>query len=426
MSREQVGIELDCVTRSYRSPSGSVEALHAVDASFRAGSIAVLVGPSGSGKSTLLRLLAGMDAPDAGTIAAGGADVGAMRGNALRAYRRDVVTFLAQRAASNLVPHLRLDEQLGRGGEAIARQLGVGHRLRARASELSGGEQARASTAVGLSRDTPVVLVDEPTAELDRDAAALVVTALRRAADEGRTVIVATHDADLVARADVLVELGQPHRPPPSAGSGPRPVGARAGVIVANALTKTYGRARVVDHASLTVAAGELGVVLGRSGSGKSTLLMMLGGWVAPDGQDARVPAWHDASYVAQRFGLLPELTVAQNVGLPLRLGGADETATGVVLERLGLADLADRLPGETSIGQQQRTAVARALVGSPRAVLADEPTSHQDAASAERVWAALALAAAEGAACLVATHDETAAARAHRIWHIADGRIEG
>jgi putative ABC transport system ATP-binding protein len=419
-----VAIALRGVTRSYRSDSGSVEALHAVDAAFPAGAISALVGPSGSGKSTLLRLVAGMDAPDRGTIDAGGVDVAALRGAELRRYRRETATFLAQRAAANLLPDLRLREQLGPGGDTLARTLGLENRLEARASELSGGEQARAALVAGMSRGTPIVLIDEPTAELDREAARRVVQALRAAADEGRTVIVATHDADLVRLASTRVELGGEHEATPaSASRAPRE--ATEPVIVANSLTKTYDGTRVVDDASVAVGAGEVGVLLGRSGSGKSTLLMMLGGWVAPDGHRATVPSWGEASYMAQRFGLLPELTVAQNVGLPLRLVGADESAVVRVLERLALLPLADRLPTETSVGQQQRTALARALVGTPRAVLADEPTSHQDAAHADLVWAALSAAADEGAACLVATHDESASARADRIWHIADGRIE-
>jgi putative ABC transport system ATP-binding protein len=134
---------------------------------------------------------------------------------------------------------------------------------------------------------------------------------------------------------------------------------------------------------------------------------------------------WHETAHLAQRFGLLPELSVAENVGLPLRLRGAsDDTRVSEVLEQLLLAELAGRLPGETSIGQQQRTALARAVVDRPAALLADEPTSHQDARSAALVWQALDAACAEGTACLVATHDEAASTHADRVWRIEDGRV--
>ncbi|MGN6799904.1 MAG: ABC transporter ATP-binding protein, partial [Gaiellaceae bacterium] len=179
--------------------------------------------------------------------------------------------------------------------------------------------------------------------------------------------------------------------------------------------------------ASLAVRGGELAVLLGRSGSGKSTLLLAAGGWLRPDAGtvDLPGPRWHETAHLAQRFGLLPELSVAENVGLPLRLrGSSDDARVADVLSRLGLTELADRLPGETSIGQQQRTALARALVDRPAALLADEPTSHQDAGSAALVWRALDAACAEGTACLVATHDEAASAHADRVWRIEDGRV--
>jgi putative ABC transport system ATP-binding protein len=413
------------VTRTYRSPGGSVEALHAVDATFRRGTIAALVGPSGSGKSTFLRILAGIDAADAGEVVVEDANVRALDGSSLRRYRRETVAFVAQRAASNLVPHLTVREQLGPGGDELAERLELEPRLDAVASRLSGGEQARAALAAGLSRGTPVVLLDEPTAELDRSAAALVVDALRRASDAGRTVVVATHDHDLVALADTRVELA-----PPVTGGVAQERSRRAGAepaVLVERVTKRYSGAAVVDGASLQVRSGELAVLLGRSGSGKSTFLMVAGGWLQPDEGSVVLPGprWHETAYLAQRFGLLPELSVAENVGLPLRLAGTDDGGRVLdMLDRLGLGGSADRVPAEISVGQQQRTALARCLVSEPAALLADEPTSHQDAGSAVLVWRALDRACAGGTACLVATHDEAATGQADRVWRIADGRI--
>jgi putative ABC transport system ATP-binding protein len=194
-------------------------------------------------------------------------------------------------------------------------------------------------------------------------------------------------------------------------------------------VTKHYGNTIAVDDVSLDLAAGETGVLLGRSGSGKSTLLMVLGGWLPPDAGDTGIAstAWSEVGYMPQRFGLLPELTVAENVALPLRVSHAeDDERVATLLGLLALADLASRPPTETSIGQQQRVALARALVQRPAILLADEPSSHQDRRSADRVWEAIAAARAEGTACLVATHDEAAAAYADRVWQIADGRLAG
>jgi putative ABC transport system ATP-binding protein len=407
------------VSRRYRTPGAWVDAFTSLDASFGPGAISAVIGPSGSGKSTLLRVLAGIDPADEGEIAVAGSDLTQLGARALRRHRREVVTYLAQRAASNLVPHLTVREQLGAAGGPL---LALEPRLDAVAGALSGGEQARASLAVGLSRGTPVVLVDEPTAELDRATAALVLDALRAAADAGATVVVATHDDDLIALADARVDLAGPAQPPSAA---PRPRSAGAAVIAVGSVSKTLGGTRVLDGATFEVGSGELGALIGRSGSGKSTLLMIMAGFLAADAGTASLPGtgWVQTSYLPQRFGLLPELSIAENVSLPRRLAGRTEDVSEL-LDRLGLHGLADRLPGETSIGQQQRAALARALAIRPAALLADEPTSHQDAVSAQRVWSALADAAADGTACLVATHDASAAARADRVWHIADGRV--
>ena len=122
-----------------------------------------------------------------------------------------------------------------------------------------------------------------------------------------------------------------------------------------------------------------------------------------------------------QRFGLLPELTVRENVEYPVRLAGGRSLARSEeLLDRFGLAELADRLPAETSIGQQQRAGLARALVLSPAVVLADEPTSHQDAGWRDVVWELIHQAAEEGTALFVATHEERAAGYANRVWRIA------
>jgi putative ABC transport system ATP-binding protein len=130
-------------------------------------------------------------------------------------------------------------------------------------------------------------------------------------------------------------------------------------------------------------------------------------------------------AYVAQRFGLLRELSVGENIALPLRLGGGRHAVPDEALaEALGLDELLARDPLETSLGQQQRIAVARALAVRPSVLLADEPTSHQDARSADQVWAALRSACTAGTACLGATHDERLAARADRVWLIEDGRV--
>lgn len=430
---DRKGIVCRAVSRVYHSPSGSVEALHSLDLSLQPGVVTALVGPSGSGKSSLLRLLAGIDAPDAGTIAVDGLDLGTLRGRDLRRFRRRSVSYLAQRPAANLIPHLTLREHLGGAAAGdIAEEIGIAHRLDARAGEMSGGEQARAAIAVGIARETSVVLVDEPTAELDRRTAAHVIDALERTAAGGRTVVVATHDPDVTRVAAQTVELATRVVEHQRFARKTRKTGPPA--IVLDRLSKSYGGARVLDDASLELRSGELGVLVGRSGSGKSTALMVAGGWLSPDSgaaivpgsSDRAPPSWERTSYLSQRFGLVPELSIAENISLPLRLAGADDVGrVAELMDELMLADLGDRLPAETSVGQQQRAALARALVHPPDALLADEPASHQDGRSAELVWSVLAAACERATACLVATHEERAPL-ADRVWRISDGRIQG
>lgn len=118
-------------------------------------------------------------------------------------------------------------------------------------------------------------------------------------------------------------------------------------------------------------------------------------------------------------------LAVAENVALPLALAGGDApVAMGELFERLGLAELADRLPSEVSLGEQQRTAVARALVRAPALVVLDEPTGNQDEASAERILTVLREACAMGSACVLATHDPLVLGAVDRVVRLHDGRL--
>jgi putative ABC transport system ATP-binding protein len=422
------------VGKTYFSRTGSIEALHGIDLSVAAGTLAALVGPSGCGKSTLLRLLAGLEVADHGTLTVADLDPTSLHGRGLRAFWRERVTYIAQRPSDNLVPHLTLREHLSHPTDLhVLERLGLSGKLDRRASLLSGGEQARAGLGIGLSRPTPVVLIDEPTAELDHDTADLVLDAIRAATENGKTVIAATHDQDFVAAADTTIDLGR-SAVASRAAAEPYPVQAtgKPGLSV-DRVTKTYGATTAVEAASLSLESGETGFLLGRSGSGKSTLLMMIGGWLQPDHGDIavagttleRTPSWQTVAYLPQRFGLLPELTLRENIELPFRLARIPVPShTAHLLAELGLDEHAERLPQETSIGQQQRAALARAIAGRPTLLLADEPTSHQDAASADRVWTVLEEARSRGVTSLIATNDPAAATHGGRTWQISDGQL--
>jgi putative ABC transport system ATP-binding protein len=429
------------VSKTYATASGGIEALHHVDAEFLAGEITAVVGASGSGKSTLLKALAGLDRPTAGSLVVAGGELAGADPAALRRHRREVATYVSQKAADNFVPHLRMREHDDGRAVGMLGEFGLAHRVEARPIELSGGEQARAAFALALARGTPLVIADEPTAELDRGSAGPLLEAVRSHAGAGTAFVIATHDDDVIAIADRVLRLDRgrvvgedAHRP-----TGRSAPAGTTGEIVARArgLRKDYRRGPETIHAlsdgTVDLASAEVAALLGRSGSGKSTLLAMLSGLACPDGgelryellaADPRELAWRELAFLPQRFGLLPELTVRENVEFPARLAGADADAQGL-LERLGLDELADRPPQETSIGQQQRTALARALVLRPAVLLADEPTSHQDAGWRDAVWRLLVEAADSGTSCLVATHEEEIARYANRVWEVESGVVK-
>ena len=202
------------------------------------------------------------------------------------------------------------------------------------------------------------------------------------------------------------------------------------------------GRAarRVLDGISLGVDAGEVVAVLGPSGSGKSTLLHLLGALDRPDSgrivlaggeltaqsprELARTRLRH-IGFVFQAFHLIEELSGEENVILPARLPGArpggEEHARRLIRE-LGLASVADRRPHELSGGEQQRFAIARALVNDPELVLADEPTGNLDEDNGAAVLELLG--GLEGRAVVIVTHEPRAAAVADRVMHLRDGRL--
>ena len=218
-----------------------------------------------------------------------------------------------------------------------------------------------------------------------------------------------------------------------------------APVLELDDITRIHGSGSTAVHAlrgvSLTVAAGELVAVMGPSGSGKSTLLNVAGGLdtvttgaVRIEGTDlaslsrAALSAVRrrSAGYVFQDLNLIPTLTAAENVALPLELDGRRRIRglALAALEEVGLADLADRYPDEMSGGQQQRVAIARALVGERRLVLDDEPTGALDSETGEAVLTLLRRRVDEGCAGVLVTHESRHAAWADRVVYLRDGAV--
>lgn len=215
-------------------------------------------------------------------------------------------------------------------------------------------------------------------------------------------------------------------------------------LLIGRDVRRSFGSTVALDGASVEIDAGEIVAIMGPSGSGKSTLLHCLAGILRPDGGEAhyrgkRVDLLSESErsrlrrdefgFVFQFGQLVPELSALENVSLPLRLGGMRRRdAEGWAyewLERLEVAALAAKQPGELSGGEGQRVAVARALIGGPRVVFADEPTGALDSLNGERVMTLLVDAAHSGGTSVVlVTHEPRVAAYADREVVMRDGRV--
>ena len=197
-------------------------------------------------------------------------------------------------------------------------------------------------------------------------------------------------------------------------------------------VTKRYRRGSetvtAVDRAAFELRSGTITALVGPSGSGKTTLLnLLVGGDEADEGTISGVPDtpdWATLAIVPQSLGLLDELTIGENISLPERFGSPATNSLVALMAALAIDHLADRAPEETSLGEQQRAAVARALFSSPALLIADEPTSHQDEANTFRVVDALADSAAAGSCVLLATHDVRVVERCDVVLSMRDGVV--
>jgi putative ABC transport system ATP-binding protein len=205
------------LVKVYRSPTGETHALRGLDLLLHPGVLTVVAGPSGSGKSSLLHLVAARDRPSAGDIDVLGTDLATAGTGVLRELRRRRIGFVAQRSAGALFPHLTAAQQVRqvarlRGAETghveqALDSVDLGDRADHVPSASSGGEQQRLAVALALVGRPALVVADEPTAELDHANAALVMTALARAALEGSAVVVTSHDERVISRADRVLRL---------------------------------------------------------------------------------------------------------------------------------------------------------------------------------------------------------------------------
>ncbi|MBQ8104020.1 MULTISPECIES: ATP-binding cassette domain-containing protein [unclassified Afipia] len=451
----------DDLYRFFHVGETEVRALRGASLRVDRGETVALVGASGSGKSTLMACIAGLDDPDGGLVTIDGECMTRHAEDERAALRGRCIGFLAQ--SRNLFGHLSVSEnirlQLELGGAKDSEKrigellslVGLSERRHARPQTLSGGEAARAGLAVALANDPPLLMADEPTAEVDSETERMILDVLEMRRCDGAAALIATHSQAIAAQATRIVRIVDGRiiaadvlaatDGVPKVNRSIREQRDGAILVAAHDLSRSFASGdrsfRAISSVDFSIRAGQSIALVGRSGSGKSTLLNLMAGLVDADqpgsmswpGFDESRPLRpQQIAMVFQAPSLIPALSVIENVRLPLELAGSnsvDFLDPMQVMHSLSISDLAEKLPDQLSGGQMQRVAIARALVTRPKLLLADEPTGQLDRATAHEVVAALLKAvAAIGATLVVATHDQAVAVEMEEQWTIERGRL--
>jgi energy-coupling factor transport system ATP-binding protein len=479
-------LAFDAVSFAY--PDADGPALRDVSVTIDEGTFALAVGPTGAGKSTLLRASNGLVPHFTGGTFRGRVRV-AGRDTLAEPPRRlaDAVAFVPQDPASSFVVD-RVEDELAYGME----NLGVEPpHMRRRVEEmldlldieplrdrsvrtLSGGERQRVAIAAAMAAGPRILVLDEPTSQLDPQAAEHVIAALQRLVhDQGMTVLLAEHRLERVAGAVDLalgfdrgtVVAGAPSDvigrfaagPPvarlgrmvgwdpvpltvrearrraslPPPGRTARSVGSGPPVVEVEGLTAAHGPVVALRDVNLCARAGEVVGVMGRNGAGKTTLLRSMAGLLAPARGVVRVqgraprPGVDVALCPQEPDAVLFADTVADEVRVTLRARGLDLSLAKELLADLGIDHLAEAHPRDLSAGERLLVAAAATCAARPPLLLLDEPTRGVDAESKSRLGSFLTRHAAAGGAVVMATHDtELVAAVASRVVMLAGGEV--
>ncbi len=428
---------------SYWYPGSAEPALRQVSTVLQDG-FTLVTGQSGGGKSTLLRVLNGLVPHFHGGRIAGGAQV--LGFNVIETPTRKLarsVGFVFQDPELQTV-YSTVDREVAFGLENIGvpsrvmsgrveealRGAGIAHLAGRSVSTLSGGERQRVALASSIAMRPQLVVLDEPTSQLDPDGAALVLASATRLVEEGHAVVISEQRLDgllTAATGLVLVEGGRVEsadpvawRPPSAVIPPPRTSPSGGEMWSLEGVTAGFNRQPVIEDVNLNGHSGEVVVLNGPNGGGKTTLLRLIAGGLAPlAGKVHRRPG--RIAYLPQNpTALLHRPTLRAEVRLTLDRSG-DQERPEEILDALGLLQVADRYPRDLSTGERQRAALAAVLPGSPGLVLLDEPTRGMDAAARDALVRLVTRLRDRGATIVLATHDgHLTMALADRIAHVS------
>ena len=457
MQSDQAAIRIEGLEVRYPG----VHALRGVDLTVERGSFVLIGGRSGSGKSTLAQALLGLLARDGdppayvdGSVTVGGLVPG--RDPTARLATRVGLVF--QNPATQLF-NGTVEEEVGFGPrnldlsssevagrvEFALEAVGLRKLRRRSVRHLSGGEQQRVAIAASLAMRPSILVLDEPTANLDAEGTGAVVRTLANLQQEhGVTVVVIEHRlTPFVEAATRLVWLeegrvaedGYPDQVLPGVAAPPLPpfrhYAADGPLVTLDQVTAGYNGRDVLRDCSLTLREGEVAAVVGPNGAGKSTLARAFAGLLRP--RCGRV-VWHRNRGDSGAVGFLQQnplhqlvcATVEEEVGFgPRNLRRSGDAAMERVLKRAGLSTLRHRPTQALSVGEQQRTALAATLSMEPRLLILDEPTLGQDAHHLRAVMELVRSLNEGGQTVLLITHDRDLVDRcAARVWEMVDGQL--